>query len=165
MSSPRISKDFCHWHHFITCTVQHWFYVLDRHSRWNILAESLQYCQKHKGLEIFAYVFMINHIHLIARAPDLIRVLCDFKKFTPREILKNITSTEPGVDDLFPKRNGKYKFWEETNFPKLIEAEDFLEQKADYIHHNPVRKQYVLEPQRWYWSSANPHQPIRIAGI
>lgn len=57
----------------------------------------------------------------------------------------------------------KHKIWKETNFPELVETEDFLEQKVLYIHYNPIRKQYVLEPQHWFWSSANPHQPIAIS--
>jgi hypothetical protein len=38
---------------------------------------------------------------------------------------------------------------------KLVESEDFFFQKLEYIHNNPVRKQYVVKPEDWYWSSAN----------
>jgi len=163
MPSVRIPKNNTDGIFFITCTIQHWYSIFDRHQRWEMLAASLQYCQKYKGLKIFAYVFMLNHLHLLARAPDMIRVLCDFKKFTSRELIKNILATEPAVAALFPQENGKYKLWQETNMPKVIEDTDIFYQKLNYIHENPVRKQYVLLPEHWYWSSANPHQPIIIA--
>lgn len=66
---------------------------------------------------------MLNHIHLIVRFPDMTRFLCDFKKFTSREILKNIAATEPTLLDLFPEKNRKRKFCQETNFPEMIDSE------------------------------------------
>lgn len=163
MPSIRINKTNNEQPHFITCTIQKWYYIFDRHNRFEIIANSLKYCQKNKGLKIYAYVFMLNHIHLIVSAPNLSGFLCDFKKFTSNEIMKNIVATEPNILSLFPKKNGKTKFWQETNFPKLIETEKFLRQKQEYIQNNPVRKQYVTEPENWYWSSANLEQPLRIS--
>ncbi len=49
--------------------------------------------------------------------------------------------------------------------PKLIESEKFFLQKINYIHNNPVRKQYVADPSYWYWSSANPDGEINIEDI
>ena len=165
MPSIRISKDQNDKLYFVTCTIQNWYYILDRHNRWDILCKSLIYCQKNKNLEIFDYVFMINHIHLIVRADDLIRVICDFKKYTSRELMNNIIATEPNTYTLFPKKNDKYKIWQETNMPELIESEKFYSQKKQYIINNPVKKQYVDEPEYWYWSSANPNQPISLSSI
>jgi hypothetical protein len=38
-------------------------------------------------------------------------------------------------------------------------------QKINYIHENPVRKQYVQRPEDWEWSSANPESEIIIEQI
>ena len=48
-----------------------------------LLCESLNYCVEKKGLEIFSYVIMTSHLHMIARAKnsDLSKVMRDFKKF------------------------------------------------------------------------------------
>jgi len=89
---------------------------------------------------LYAYVFMLNHIHLIASSDDTIGFVRDFKKFTSKEIQKNIIATEPNVLSLFDVGSGKYEFWERTNMPKLIEQEEYLFQKVIYIHSNPVRK-------------------------
>ena len=46
--------------------------------------------------------------------------------------------------------------------PKAIGNEDSLIQKINYIHENPVRRQYVKNPEDWMWSSANPNNDIVI---
>ncbi len=145
---------------------------------------------------------MLNHIHLIASSPDMIAFVRDFKKFTSKEIQKNIIATEPNVLKLFEMENGRFEFWEKTNMPKMIKGEhsgwvkwpffrdrytiycsmqickhymrlqnahltqsDYLTQKINYIHANPVRKQYVKNPEDWVWSSANTEGKINIDSV
>ena len=48
-----------------------------------MLIDSLAYCRKEKGLELYGYVIMNNHVHLIARAKEdseLSDIFRDFKK-------------------------------------------------------------------------------------
>ena len=165
MPSIRISKDFTSGIYYLTFTVRNWYYLFDRHNRFDILANSLPYCQKHKGLNLYSYVFMLNHIHLIASSPDMIGFVRDFKKFTSKEIQKSIIATEPNVLSLFDDGNGNYEFWAKTNMPKVIKMEKYLLQKIQYIHVNPVRKQYVNRPEDWVWSSANPESRIVVSPI
>ncbi len=148
--------------YFLTFTIKNWYYIFDRHNRFKILAQSIQYCQKHKGLKLFAYVFMLNHLHLIASAPDMIVFVRDFKKFVSKKIQKNIIVFEPNILPLFEIEKGKYEFWQKTNMPKMIESATFFQQKMDYIIDNPVRKGYVEKPEYWIWSSANPHSIITV---
>ena len=154
MPSLCISKEFKDQPHFITFTVKKWYYLFDRNNRFEILEDSFVYCQKHKELKIYAFVFMLNHLHFIASAPDLIGIVRDMKTFLSKEIQKNIIATEPNILQLFKEKNG-YSVWQKTNAPKLIETENFFQQKMEYIHHNPVLKQYVHYPEDWYWSSAS----------
>ena len=157
MPSIRIHKNENDQIYFITLTIKRLYYLFDRHNRFEILAESLQYCQKNKNLKIFAFVFMLNHLHLIVSALDLIGVIRDFKTFTSKELTKSIIAAEPNILQLF-KENENYHIWQNKNFPELIKSEKFLQQKIKYIHNNPVRKQYVEKPEYWFWSSANPNQ-------
>jgi len=140
--------------YFVTLTIKKWYYIFDRYNRWDILADSLKYCQKNKGLKVHAYVFMLNHIHLIIQSPDVSGVIRDFKSHTAKALLINIKETEPTILRLFRSKEGKYEFWQKTNMPEIIETDYFLQQKLDYIHDNPVRKQYVSQPEHWIWSSA-----------
>jgi REP element-mobilizing transposase RayT len=165
MPSVRISKNFNNGIYFLTLSVKNLYYLFDRQYRWNILAESLKYCQKNKSLKIFGFVFMLNHIHLIIASPDAAGFIRDFKKFTSKKLRENIEKTEPKVLKLFMNENGNYEFWAKTNMPKLIESEEFFRNKLEYIYNNPVKKSYVMQPECWYWSGANSECEIRIDDI
>jgi REP element-mobilizing transposase RayT len=165
MPSVRISKKLTSGIYYLTFTVKNWYYIFDRHNRFQILADSLKHCQKNKGVTIYAYVFMINHLHVIASGNDMIGFVRDFKKYTSKEIQNNIIATEPGVLNLFDLGKGKYEFWSRTNMPKMIENEGYLIQKMNYIHENPVRRQYVKKPEDWLWSSANLESDIVIESV
>jgi REP element-mobilizing transposase RayT len=58
-------------------------------TQYNII-ESLKYCQQNTGLEIFAFVIMPSHIHMMCSARDgseLSSIMRDFKKFTSKAII------------------------------------------------------------------------------
>jgi putative transposase len=154
MPSVRISKECKGEMFFLTFTIKDWYYIFDRHNRWQILLDSLRYCQEYKEVKIYAYVFMLNHLHLIASCPDMISFVRDFKKFTSKELKKNIFATEPNILSLFEEK-GEYHFWQPSNMPKPMENEGLFWQKKQYIENNPVRKQYVKNPEDWLYSSAN----------
>lgn len=72
--------------HFVTFTVHQWVDVFSRQCYTDDILESLRYCQEEKGLEVFSWVIMSNHLHLIVRAKNenLSDIIRDFKKFTSK---------------------------------------------------------------------------------
>ena len=46
--------------------------------------------REHKGLAIYAWVILDNHLHAILAAPDLSAVLRDLKSFTARQLVQQI---------------------------------------------------------------------------
>ncbi|HTO15322.1 MAG TPA: hypothetical protein VLZ83_06110 [Edaphocola sp.] len=54
--------------YFVSSTVVGWIDVFTREQNRTILLESIKYCQANKGLEVFAWVLMTYHFHLIVRA-------------------------------------------------------------------------------------------------
>ena len=160
MPSRRVAAELNAGTYYLTLTVQRWYYLFDRYNRWQIMSDSIRYCQDNKGLELNGYVFMLNHIHLIVTSPDMAGFLRDFKRFTTAKFKANLETTEPSVLKLFIDAQGSYRFWMETNAPKKIENPAFYLQKLNYIHENPVRKGYVCRPEHWLWSSANPASPL-----
>ena len=79
--------------YFITATVVNWIDIFSRPIYKYIIIDSLKHCQKEKGLEIYAWVIMTNHIHLIVSAKpnfNLSNILRDFKKFTSKAIIESI---------------------------------------------------------------------------
>ena len=43
MPSIRISKEFASGIYYLTFTIKNWYYLFDRHNRFEILADSIQY--------------------------------------------------------------------------------------------------------------------------
>ena len=79
--------------YFITLQVVKWIDVFSRKKYRDILVESLAFCQKNKGLELFAWVIMSNHVHLVvsAKQNDTSDILRDFKKCSAKAIIKAIS--------------------------------------------------------------------------
>jgi putative transposase len=83
--------------YIITTTVHQWVDVFTRKEYMDILLESLKFCQKEKGLKIYAWVIMSNHIHLIIQSEQLhlSDIIRDFKtglatQFTSTQIIRSI---------------------------------------------------------------------------
>ena len=121
MPSRRVATELNAGTYYLTLTVQRWYTLLDRYNRWQIMSDSIRYCQDNKGLELNGYVFMLNHIHLIVTSPDMAGFLRDFKRFTTAKFKANLEITGPSVLKLFIDAQGSYRFWMETNAPKKIE--------------------------------------------
>jgi len=84
--------------YFITFGTVGWVDVFTRRDYKDILVESLGFCQKEKGLLLYAWVIMSNHVHLIARAREGARlqdIIRDLKKYTSKQIVKAIAE-HPG---------------------------------------------------------------------
>ena len=81
--------------HFLTFTAVGWIDVFTRKETKQILIDSFKYCIENKGLVLYAYVIMTNHVHIIARAEKstsgLSDIIRDFKKFTSKAIIKWVT--------------------------------------------------------------------------
>ena len=147
--------------YFVSFAVQAWVDVFTRNEYKNILIENLDYCQKHKGLEIFAWCIMTNHIHLIIRSeegyllPDILR---DYKKFTSKAIIKAISenyseSRKEWLLEQFKTSEG-YRFWRTNNKPIELWSNAVINQKLNYIHQNLVEEGLVFRAADYVYSSA-----------
>jgi REP element-mobilizing transposase RayT len=72
--------------HFITVTVVDWIDVFTRKTYRDCVIECLDFCIKNKGMILYGYVIMSNHIHMIIQSSDgnLSDLIRDFKKFTAK---------------------------------------------------------------------------------
>ena len=57
--------------HFVTLQVVEWIDIFSREVYRKIIIENLEYCIKNKGLVIYAWVIMSNHVHLLLREKQL----------------------------------------------------------------------------------------------
>ncbi len=153
--------------YFLTMTVIHWIDVFSRREYRDIIVASLNFCIKNKGLKVFSWVVMSNHIHLVAQVKEpfgVSGVLRDFKKFTSKEIMKAIIdipeSRREWLLDKFSfeaRRTGRaenYKFWKDSNHAIYIDSNIDIWEKIDYIHLNPVSTNIVEEAEDYIYSSA-----------
>ena len=153
--------------HFVTFTVHQWADVFTRPIYVDILLESLKYCQKQKGLEIFAWVVMTNHCHLIVRArnENLSDIIRDFKKFTAKNIYKAIETNpqESRKNWLLQvlSYEDKIWFWEEGYHGEEVYSQEFFDSKMNYIHQNPVRAGIVEKEEEYLYSSAGEVYGVR----
>ena len=153
--------------HFITITVVDWIDVFSRKSYRDTVIECLEYCINNKGMIVYGYVIMSNHIHLIiqSRASKLSDLIRDFKKFTAKSILEKI-QTEPEsrkewMLERFKKatethsRNKNYQLRKYGNYPEEIYTNKFMWSKLDYIHLNAVKAGIVEKASHYVYSSAS----------
>ncbi|MCB0494244.1 MAG: transposase [Cyclobacteriaceae bacterium] len=160
--------------HFVTFTIVQWLDVFIRREYSDIFLDSLRYCQKSKGLEVYAFCIMSSHAHLIIgrngdnKLEDIIR---DIKKYTSVKIIEAIRNnpTESRRDWLLKKfeeagmnnkHNNRYQFWQQHSHPIELSTNELIEQKLDYVHDNPVNAGIVLSPEHYLYSSA-----INYAGL
>ena len=54
--------------YYLTLQVVDWIDIFTRQVYRDIVIESLKFCQQNKDLQIFGYVVMSNHVHLIANS-------------------------------------------------------------------------------------------------
>jgi len=56
--------------YFVTFAAVYWIDVFTRILYKDIVVESLNYCIENKGLKVYAWVIMSNHLHLIIGSDD-----------------------------------------------------------------------------------------------
>ncbi len=153
--------------YFISFAVVNWIDVFTREIYFSCIIDSLEFCRKHKEMEIYEYCIMPSHIHLIFRSSfedpsDLIR---DFKGFTSKKLLKLIEENQQEsrkewllwMFERAGKKNSnasKRQFWQQNNKPIEIWSLKVFEQKLNYIHNNPVVSGFVIDQIDYKYSSA-----------
>jgi REP element-mobilizing transposase RayT len=144
-----------------------WLPVFTRPETVQIVFDSWQFLQDHDRLTLLGYVVLENHIHFIASADDLAKEVGDFKSYTARRIIDHLRERQVRtlLDGLeYHKARHKsdrtFQLWQEGSHPQVIENEEVLRQKLEYIHQNPVRRGYVSDPTHWRYSSARNYARI-----
>ncbi len=147
--------------YFITSTIVQWIPIFTNSDYCDIVINALKFYQHNKGLKIFSFVLMDNHFHLIAINENLSRIISDLKKFTAKEIIKNLKEdNKEWILHQFEfqkkshKKESTFQVWQEGFHPIQILSEEIFNQKVDYIHYNPVRRGLIENPEDWKYSSA-----------
>lgn len=153
--------------YFVSFSTVYWISIFIRENYAAVIVDSLNYCIKQKGMEVYAWCLMPNHMHLIFKANEGNPgdVLGDFKRYTSKRIQKllsedSIESRRRWLLSMMKKagekkRNIWYRqLWQHHNQPIELTTNYMIDQKVNYIHQNPVKSGFVREEHHWKYSSA-----------
>ncbi len=152
--------------HFLTFRVVFWVDVFTRKEFKDVFVDTLKFCVENKGLVLYEYVIMPDHVHLLvsSKSSNLSGVVRDLKRTTSSKIRKILEQSGHSkfiwLKNLFKlasERNQRvddFQLWEHSSHP--IEVVDLRMQNAieKYIHNNPVKAGWVSKPEEYLYSSA-----------
>lgn len=151
--------------YFITTTTVDRVPLFRRPEVYRILLDALYFISLMNHVQLYAYVIMPNHIHVIIQCPET----CPPKdwarayKTSVARLLINLYQVEQNQKslDFFAAKVARpekqqYKVWEDSYLSKSVFTPDFLRQKLDYIHYNPLQPHWALveTAEAYPWSSA-----------
>ena len=145
---------------FITIVTKDRLPVFQTESIKTIVCQALNEARTSGNFLIFAYVIMLDHMHLLTDCPkasaDVLRYL---KGITGRRVIdylkqKNYETSLAKLRHEEWKRKHEYSVWQQEKNVFSVFSERVFMQKVNYIHLNPVRAGLVERPTDYRWSSA-----------
>jgi putative transposase len=153
-----------------TCYQNRPFLSKDRTRKY--LADAINVARVTHDFDLWAYVFMPNHVHLIIHPRrehySISQILRSLKQPVSRRAIDYLKKENP--DRLRFLATGQhdepYRFWQKGGgYDRNITKVETLLETICYAHANPVRKGLVVTADQWYYSSAADWQDIRSGPI
>lgn len=145
--------------YFWTATINQWQKLLLEDRYKEIIISSLEYLTNAGKIDVYAFVIMPNHIHLIWKTNELNgkeTAQGSFLKYTAhafREVLR-----KEGKLGLYKvdAANKKHEFWQRDSLAIHLYSREVAFQKLNYIHNNPLAGHWQLAkvPCEYKYSSA-----------
>lgn len=147
--------------YFITSTIVNWIQVFNSEKYYSILINTIKFYQKQNNLEVFAYVFLPEHFHMVVRCKELEKTIQNISMYSAKLIISEL-KIDKRIEILEKlrtckkeyKTNSYYQVWQEGFHPQVILDGKMYEQKISYLHFNPVKRGLVKEITDWKYSSA-----------
>lgn len=129
---------------FVTTTVLEWKKIFHIPKYALIVMGSLKYGVENDWFRLYSYVLMPNHLHVILKVlkdHTIEQISRDFHKYTAQQILLTVRSEDHEMLNQFwvGTKKQDYQIWQGDADLKNIVSPQFLLQKAQYIHNNPLR--------------------------
>jgi putative transposase len=147
--------------YFWTATINKWQRLLTHDSYKQIITDSLDHLTIQGKIDVFAFVIMPNHIHLIWKLNSLNgkeSPHASFLKFTAHEFKKKLKIEDAKQLECFSveANNKQFEFWQRDSLAINLYSREMALQKLNYIHSNPLSKHWTLanEPSEYWYSSA-----------
>ena len=111
--------------------------------------------------DLWSYVFMPDHVHLLICPHKsnycISDILLSIKQPVSRKAIGYLKKDNPQGLKLLAtgQQHRPYRFWQKGGgYDRNITSVDTIIHAIRYMHNNPVRKQLVDAPEKWYYSSA-----------
>jgi putative transposase len=158
--------------YFWTATINKWQRLLEDDDYKDVIINSLAHLSDKKLIDVFAFVIMPNHIHLIWRINannGKETTQGSFLKFTAHEFRKMLFTKNGQLSKYFVKASNKqHEFWQRDSLAIHLFTPKVFFQKLDYIHNNPLQGHWSLvkEPVDYKYSSAKFYQEgVKVFGF
>jgi putative transposase len=146
--------------YFITSVTHHRLPIFRTDKFKDLLCAALNEARISSGILIFAYVIMLDHVHIITdgrrKLSDTLRYL---NGISARRLIDHLK--ENGPEESLRKlqleaKTGDYKYslWEHHSDKFLLTSESMFMQKVNYIHNNPIADGMVERAEDYRYSSA-----------
>ena len=127
-----------------------------------IILDSFHYLVKNKKIQIYAFVIMKDHLHIIwetNKENEIEEIITSFKKHTGKKIidyLKSFNNNNYHENFMSIRKDRNYKIWKQPKGNLKIKGKKILINKIKYIHNNPIKGDYksVNDIIDYYFSSA-----------
>lgn len=154
--------------YFWTATINSWKHLLASDEYKNIVVDSLHYLSETGKIDIYAFVIMPNHIHLIWRVNELNGKESphgSFLKFTAHKFQKMLRASAKNKLAAYAVEasNKRYEFWQKDSLAIPLFTRKVALQKLNYIHNNPLAEHWKLakDPCEYKYSSA-PYYELNV---
>jgi putative transposase len=155
-----------------SCYHRYPFLMRDRTREW--LCDALAESATKFGFQLWAYVIMPEHVHLLVYPGDVPERMSDFLRGVKEPVArKALAYLVDNAAEWLPRltvREGprvRRRFWQPGGgYDRNITSMEALRAMIDYIPANPVRRGLVARPEDWEWSSARWFaglRPVRLA--
>jgi len=142
--------------YFITATLLGWRPLFARPEFAWIILDSLDWHRQQCKFAMYAFVIMPTHFHIIIKPTENLAIsenLQSLGSFTAHAIVKKLRDLKLQEDLEFfatqrqPDRTEQRQLWQPIQ-AKNIFSREFLIEKMEYIHNNPVAKKWSLAATR-----------------
>jgi REP element-mobilizing transposase RayT len=142
--------------YFVTATVIGWKHLFVDPTYAEIVLQSLDWHRRQGRWSLFAFVVMPNHAHFVIRPlgeQTVSTVLQSFGSYTAHAILDELRQDRrKDLLAFFAERHDqdatkRHQVWLPIE-AKNVYTVEFLRQKVEYVHNNPVAKRWRLADDR-----------------
>lgn len=143
--------------HFITTSCYQRRALLGKPDRRDLFLDVLEQVRWRHRFVVAGYVVMPEHVHSLLSEPErgdpsaVMRVLK--QAFAARLLHMLRFRDDAGQSDHERMALEKAHIWQHRFYDFVVFSEKKRVEKLRYMHRNPVKRELVVEPQQWAWSS------------